>query len=54
MCDNFDDPSDKQKIVDNLIFCCLVGLSTPLRDGVKETVEACATAGINTRVATGD
>ena len=37
-----------------LVLFCVLGIKDVLRDGVTEAVKACATAGIQVRMVTGD
>ena len=43
-----------EKIEDDLIFCGLIGMIDPPREGVKEAVKTCRRAGIKTVMITGD
>ncbi len=47
-------PFDKNNFEDELIFVGLVGIEDPAREGVRESISICYTAGIKVKMITGD
>jgi magnesium-transporting ATPase (P-type) len=47
-------PEDWDEIENDLVIIGMVGIKDPLRDGIKEAVEKCHTAGVRVRMVTGD
>ena len=51
---NFQKPEDRDCLEQNLIGFGIFGLQDPLRDGIKESIVTCTTAGIQVLMCTGD
>ena len=47
-------PEEWDEIESDLIILAIVGIRDPLRDGIKEAVEVCHSAGVRVRMVTGD
>lgn len=47
-------PQEWDEVESDLIIIGMVGIKDPLRDGIKQAVKACHTAGVTVRMVTGD